>query len=159
VTTSRMLQLLAVIAITPVMQASVTYEFQGFLNTHVVFTLPSFQQVTGELSSFDVNTSANGPIVSASLSGGSAGCIITSGLDTVTLPGPCVLVEYPNASFLGNSGSSAFAFTGPGTYTSASGTLTITDSAIPEPTTALLLGTALGLLLLRRTNACSSWRR
>jgi hypothetical protein len=136
----------------------VQYNDPSFINFHVKFGLPAFQQTVVNQTIFDLSTSSLGPVTGFSISGGPNGCLVNQGGEGGgSVPfGPCFV-----AGGLGFGIASPFApaFNGPGTFSRTAGssgiTVTITDvpTAVPEPSAFVLLSStlvAVGVVVRKR---------
>ena len=128
------------------------YDVQStFEDVHVTFTLPSFEQDVINQTVFTVATSSVGTVTNFGISGGTGSCQVAGG----SIPrGPCWIARATNA-FVNNDQNSP-AFDSPGTFSTAgpsATTVTITNVAVPEPSSGALLLLGLvgtGLVAIRR---------
>ena len=122
------------------------YVHDTFGSINVEFESPTFQQSFENLTSLGAGSSNLGPVSLFSLSGGSAGC---SGPFVSISPGPCLASYGPTSNGAYEYADAGPAFTGPGTFTAGSATVTILQT--PEPVSGLLLLTVLaGVSLVAR---------
>jgi len=113
-------------------------------SVHVTFTLPSFLQDTGDVTTFNVITDTLGqPITDIQLIGGGADSCV-DGL--INASAPCWLVKFAGGIAAASLSGGGAAFNGLGTFTNANGSeiLKITDvSSVPEPGSLVLLSTVI----------------
>jgi hypothetical protein len=122
----------------------------GGIGVHVTFNLPTFLQDTGDVTTFNVITDPFGsPVTDVELVGGGGGTCDISG-SPVTPSAPCWMVKLANGIIASsNADNPGAAFDGPGTFTSRSETLTITEvSGVPEPGSVVLLLTVIAAVAL-----------
>ena len=116
----------------------------------VTFDLPTFENPANNITTFVSGTLAGLPLTAFGISGNSSEC---ADAHVAAVPGPCWVGN--NTSVSSKIEFTSPSFTGPGTFTLGSTTVTITDvpTTAPEPSSLALVPLGLVALLLMRKRA------